>query len=148
MNVETASLDALAQRTLVDYATALDERNPAALERLVVADVALTRAGSTLQGVRPFMDFYQSVFDSPTLGTRHMVSNVRAEYLEDGSVGVQAYFEAVFIEAAGTRRLLGRYDDSMQMVDGWLRIAHKRNIIDWIIEGPAARGDKDTDSRT
>lgn len=85
------------------------------------------------------MDFYRTVFDSPSLGSRHMVANVRAEETEDGSVRVDAYFEAVFIEETGTRRILGRYQDTMVHADGRLLIAHKRNLIDWVIEGPAAR---------
>jgi hypothetical protein len=138
-NVNIGILDALAQRTLADYAAAVDQRDAQALERLVVDDVGLTRAGSTQYGAGPFMEFYRSVFEAPAIGSRHMVSNVRAEELEDGSVGVRAYFEAVFIETAATRRILGRYDDTMVFADGLLKIAHKRNIIDWIIEGSAAR---------
>jgi hypothetical protein len=138
-NVDTGILHVLAQRTLVAYAVAVDQQDAQALERLLVADVGLTRSGSTQYGVEPFMDFYRSVFDSPIIGSRHMVSNVRAAELEDGSVRVEAYFEAVMIEAVGTRRILGRYDDTMAVVEGDLKIAHKRNIIDWVIQGPAGQ---------
>lgn len=125
-------------RILHDYADAVDRRDWDALEELLDDEVVLTRGETSVQGSAAFRAAYRPFFESAALASRHVVTNVRVDETGPHRVRAQAYFEATVILGEGTRRIIGRYDDDLALADGrWLFI-HKRNLVEWTVELPAA----------
>ncbi|WP_328854404.1 nuclear transport factor 2 family protein [Microbispora hainanensis] len=128
--VADPDLSARVAQLLYAYARAVDEGDVDALGELIADDVAITRVDGTHTGREPFLDVYRAFRDSPTLGSKHMITNVRA-YPEDGGlVRAEAYFQAVMFDPDGTRFVIGRYSDSLREVGGELRFAHKRIMVE------------------
>ncbi|NCG02968.1 MAG: hypothetical protein GWP22_05850, partial [Actinomycetales bacterium] len=53
-----------------------------------------------------------------------------------GNIQSRAYFQAVFMRSNTTHMLVGRYDDTLVVIDGDLRIQQKRLFIEGSIDLP------------
>jgi 3-phenylpropionate/cinnamic acid dioxygenase small subunit len=64
--------------------------------------------------------------------TLHMISNIRAQELEDGSIAAQAYFAMYVADRTDPSELhvVGRYDDLLTREEGQLRFVEHRAVID------------------
>jgi ketosteroid isomerase-like protein len=118
------------------YARAVDERDLAALGRLVTDDVRLTRADGGREGRAAFVDFYRSAFGSMA-PSRHFASNVQASG-DGGLIRVRAYFQASFFGPEQTQIVTGSYADTLREDGGGLRIAEKVNNVEFTVTLPAA----------
>lgn len=119
------------------YARAVDDEDIDALRSLVTDDVAITRGAETEEGVEAFLRVYRAHFDNQIPLCQHAISNVSVGPSRRG-LRSQAYFRALFFESERTRFVVGRYDDNLIDVDGALLVAHKRNVVQRVVELPAA----------
>ena len=133
-----AQLLADVSRVVHDYAAAVDERDWQAIAALLHDDVVLTRGEDSVRGLDAFREAYRPFLESAALGSRHVVSNVRVDRVGPTAARSRAYFEATLFLADGTRRIVGRYDDDLALVDDRWLFTHKRNVIEWTVALPAA----------
>jgi 3-phenylpropionate/cinnamic acid dioxygenase small subunit len=117
----------IAAEVLFDYARAIDDRDLAALERILAADAMLTRFDGTRTGRDTVIGFYRTFWaSSPVRASQHMVTNVRVRP-EDAGIRADAYFAATVVALDGAAHtVLGRYSDSLREDAGGWRLAHKR----------------------
>jgi enoyl-CoA hydratase/carnithine racemase/ketosteroid isomerase-like protein len=128
--------DDRAGQVMYAYARAVDERDLAALGRLVTDDVRLTRADGAREGRAAFVDFYRSAFGSMA-PSRHFASNIQASG-DGGLIRVRAYFQASFFGPEQTQIVTGSYADTLREDGGGLRIAEKVNNVEFTVTLPAA----------
>lgn len=125
-------------RMLHDYAAAVDGRDWAAIAELLDDRVVLTRGEESVHGREAFHEAYRPALESDALASRHVVTNIRVDELGAGAARARAYFEATAFFPDATRRIVGRYDDELARVgDRWL-FTHKRNVVEWTADLPAA----------
>lgn len=137
-NENQAELSMRAATVLYQYALAVDTEDLEALRALVTEDIQITRAEGTRSGMESFLDVYRAQFSSKTEGLKHVVTNVLADRLPDGSIQMHAYFEATMFDAEETRRIIGSYQDILREVDGVLKLAHKKISVQRVIQLPQA----------
>lgn len=131
-----AGADDRAAQVMYAYARAVDERDLAALGRLVTDDVRLTRGDGVREGRAAFVDFYRSAFGSMA-PSRHFASNVQTSG-DGGLIRVRAYFQASFFGPEQTQIVTGSYADTLREEGGGLRIAEKVNNVEFTVTLPAA----------
>lgn len=121
----TAGDSETARATLHRYARAVDTRDEVALAEVFTEDVAFERADGLREGRDAVIAFYRTVFEGPTLWSKHMITNVLAEPHGDG-LAVTAYFQAVSRTADDALAVFGEYDDWLVSGEHGLRVARKR----------------------
>ncbi|MCJ0977777.1 nuclear transport factor 2 family protein [Rhodococcus sp. ARC_M12] len=126
-----------AQQALYRYAWAADSGDLDTLRGLAMEDISVTQTSETKQGIEEFLDIYRAFAASDTEVSRHAVTNALVSE-EDGGVRIDAYFEATLFNAESTSRIFGRYSDSLVEVDGDLKLAHKRILVDRVMALPVA----------
>ncbi|MGI9624007.1 MAG: nuclear transport factor 2 family protein [Acidimicrobiales bacterium] len=120
------------------YADAVDTRDLDAVVPLLAEGVRLTRGDEEFEGIDEFIEAYRPAFEVPLLAARHMVSNVIVDQTAPREVSVTARFHALMFTDAMTRHIYGSYQDNLVKVDGEWLFQHKRNHLEWAIEGPPA----------
>ncbi|CCQ14885.1 putative uncharacterized protein [Rhodococcus sp. AW25M09] len=133
----TQDLAHRAQQALYRYAWAADAGDLDTLRSLAMADVSVTQTSETKHGMEEFLDIYRAFAASDTEVSRHIVTNALVSE-EDGGVRIDAYFEATLFDAENTSRIFGRYSDSLVEVNGELKLAHKRILVDRVMALPVA----------
>lgn len=133
-----STLGSRSARLYYRYARAVDEGDLDTLRAIVTDNVKITRGDHpTEQGVEAFLDVYRAHNALEVPVCKHVVTNVLAE--QDGDeIVTHAYFQATFFEDAGTRVVVGVYDDVHTEQDGELRIAHKTIHVQRVLRLPAA----------
>lgn len=122
-----AELSARAAQVFFAYARGVDDGDLDAISALASDDVVVTRAAGVLTGREEFLSLYRGFKDSPVQLSQHVISNVQAFRLADGSIRARAYFQASFFEAGdGYRLVVGQYDDTLREIGGRLVLTHKR----------------------
>jgi hypothetical protein len=134
---QQAEIERRVARLYAEYARAVDDGDLVTLRAMVADDVAITRGGETFPGVEEFMAVYQGVVDAG-VPCQHAVTGLLVDATSGGGLRVRAYFRALFFDAPGTRLVVGRYDDDLVEVDGHLRFAHKRNLVERVVALPAS----------
>lgn len=137
-NENQTELSTRVARVLYRYALAVDTGDLKALRAMVTEDIQITRADGTRSGIEPFLDVYRAQFASKTEGLKHVVTNVLADRLPDGSIQTHAYFEATMFESQETKRVIGSYQDILREVDGVLKLAHKKIAVQRVLQLPQA----------
>lgn len=137
-NENQAELGTRVAMVLYRYALAVDTGDLEALRAMVTEDIQITRADGTRSGIEPFLDVYRAQFASKTEGLKHVVTNVLADSLPDGSIQTHAYFEATMFEPKETKRVIGSYQDILREVDGVLKLAHKKIAVQRVLQLPQA----------
>lgn len=133
-----ADLSGRAAQLLYTYARAVDEGDLETLAEIAADDVQLTRLDGTRTGRDAFLDLYRGFRASPVEGSKHVITNVQAHREPDGTIGVQAYFEATMFDPGGTRVVIGQYADSLREVGDVLKLVHKRIHVERVVSLPAA----------
>lgn len=137
-DTEDALLAVRAAELYYRYARAVDEGDLAALRRLAVDDVQITRGNNPPErGIEAFLDVYRAHNALEIPVCKHVVSNVTAERVGD-QVVTHAYFEATMLKEDETRVVIGDYDDVHVEVDGELRLAHKKIAVQRVLHLPPA----------
>lgn len=137
-NENQTDLSMRVARALYRYALAVDTGDLKALRAMVTEDVQISRADGTRSGMEPFLDVYRAQFASKTEGLKHVVTNVLADRLPDGSIQTHAYFEATMFEPQETKRVIGSYQDIFRELDGVLKLAHKKIAVQRVLRLPQA----------
>lgn len=137
-NENQTDLGTRAARVLYRYALAVDTGDLKALRAMVTEDIQITRADGIRSGTEPFLNVYRAQFASKTEGLKHVVTNVLADRLPDGSIQTHAYFEATMFEQQETKRVIGSYQDILREVDGVLKLAHKKIAVQRVLRLPQA----------
>ena len=88
-----------------------------------------------LQTLTP-LQVYQNNWAADWSAAKHYISNVIASEDAAGNIQSRAYFQAVFMRSNTTHMLVGRYDDTLVVIDGDLRIQQKRLFIEGSIDLP------------
>jgi 3-phenylpropionate/cinnamic acid dioxygenase small subunit len=138
MRVADSRLSGRAAQLLYTYARAVDEGDLETLAEIAAEDVQLTRSDGTRRGREAFLDLYRGFRASPVEGSKHVITNVQAHRERDGTIGVQAYFEATMFDPDGTRVVIGQYSDSLREVGDVLKLVHKRIVVERVVTLPAA----------
>ncbi len=108
------------------YARAVDTTDESLLEGCLADDVILHRVDGAREGIDAVIAFYRTVFEGPTVWSKHMVTNLVCTPTPKG-FDVDAYFEAVSRTTDSAIMVLGEYHDQVvRAADGSLRIAVKR----------------------
>jgi 3-phenylpropionate/cinnamic acid dioxygenase small subunit len=79
---------------------------------------------------------YRNNWEADWSAGKHYIGNVLASRQDDGLVRSRAYFQAVFIRSDRTSKVIGRYDDLLEDVDGRLLIKHKRINVEGVVDLP------------
>lgn len=140
MTTDNAVLGARSARLYYRYARAVDEGDLDTLRAIATPDVQITRGQHpTEQGVEAFLDVYRAHNALQIPVCKHVVTNVLAERVGD-EIQTHAYFQATMLEEAGTRVIIGVYDDVHVEVDGELKLAHKKITVHRVLRLPASEG--------
>lgn len=134
---DQAEIERRVGRLYAEYARAVDDGDLDSLRAMVVDDVAITRGGETSTGAEGFMAVYRGVVDAG-VPCQHSVTGLLVDAAVGGGFRARAYFRALFFDAGESRLVVGRYDDELVEVDGLLRFAHKRNLVERIVALPAS----------
>lgn len=114
-----------ARNALYRYARAVDLADESLLAETFTEDVVLERVDGSRVGRAAVLAFYRTVFDGPTLWSKHMVTNVTTEATVEG-LAVTAYFQTVSSTGSEAKAVFGEYRDVLVRQAGRLRIHRKR----------------------
>lgn len=135
---ENGALGARSARLYYLYARAVDDGDLEMLEAIALPDIKVTRGHNpTTVGVESFLDIYRAHNALEIPVCKHVVTNVLADRVGD-EIRTHAYFQATFLERERTRLVIGYYDDIHQEVEGELRLAHKKIVVERTVELPAS----------
>lgn len=138
---ENGALGARSARLYYLYARAVDDGDLGMLEAIALPDIKVTRGHHpTTVGVESFLDVYRAHNALKIPVCKHVVTNVVADQIGD-EIQTHAYFQAAFLERERTRLVIGYYDDIHQEVEGELRLAHKKIVVERTVELPASSAD-------
>jgi hypothetical protein len=112
---------------LADYASAADSLDPADLRAVFTVDARLTMGEKTYEGADACTDFLRGSV-GPEVLSQHSVSNLRIRREGDG-YRVDSVLRALVFLPDATRLVVGRYSDSVDVLDGVARIRHKRITV-------------------
>jgi hypothetical protein len=118
------------------YAFAIDYGDFDLLDSLLTEDIAITRGDTLHSGREAFLQVYRNNWEADWSAGKHYIGNVLASRQDDGLVRSRAYFQAVFIRSDRTSKVIGRYDDLLEDVDGRLLIKHKRINVEGVVDLP------------
>jgi 3-phenylpropionate/cinnamic acid dioxygenase small subunit len=138
-STDLAMTTARAERLYYRYARAVDEGDLETLRQIAVPDIRMTRgAVPPTEGVEPFLDVYRAQNASVTEVCKHVVTNVTADPVQDGTIVTHAYFQATMFDPTETRIIFGYYDD-VHVVDGdEHRLAHKKITVERTLTLPVS----------
>ncbi|MGW0594690.1 nuclear transport factor 2 family protein [Streptosporangium sp. NPDC002607] len=139
MTDHNAETTARAVRLYNVYARAVDEGDLDTLRKIATDDIRMTRAAAPpIEGMEPFLDVYRAQNASVTEVCKHVVTNVTADRLDDGTIQTHAYFQATMFDPTETRIIVGYYDD-VHVEDGEEhRLAHKKIAVERFLTLPKA----------
>ena len=118
-------------QVLIRYATAIDERKPAALADVFTPEgIAEYRGLGSFHGIKAIMDVVETFLGSCN-ATQHMLSNFRIT-LNGSEAGAKCYLQATHagrgIHEGKTMTVWGEYTDKLKLCrEGW-RITHRELV--------------------
>lgn len=135
---ETPTLVILSSQLYYAYARAVDEGDLEALRSMVTEDVQVTRGHNPPEhGVEAFLDIYRAHNSLNIPVCKHVITNVMSR--RDGAeIKTHAYFEATYFEHEQTRVIAGLYSDVHVDRGGEFMIAHKRILVQRVLQLPAS----------
>lgn len=127
------------ERLYYRYARAIDEGDVDTARTLAIDDVQVTLGldAPTVTGIDHFLDIFHQHKARLLPASKHLVSNVLAERAED-RITTHASFQAAFFAEDGTRLIYGVYHDVHVEVDDEIKIAHKKIVVERVLQLPAA----------
>lgn len=121
----TADDSEAARVALHRYARAVDLADESLLAEAFTEDVLLARVDGSREGRDTVLAFYRTVFEGPTVWSKHLITNVTAEAVAEG-FAVTAYFQAVSRTEVDAMTVFGEYSDLLVRDGEGLRIRRKR----------------------
>ncbi|GAB92065.1 nuclear transport factor 2 family protein [Gordonia rhizosphera] len=110
---------------LHQYAYAVDSSDESLLAAVLTDDVVLHRVDGAREGADAVLAFYRTVFDGPTIWSKHLVTNLTCTVTPHG-YDVDAYVQAISRTADTGMMVLAEYHDQVVRDDtGRYRIAVK-----------------------
>lgn len=121
----TAEAAEAVRTVMYRYARAVDRRDEVLLAACLTDDVVLHRVDGPRNGRDAVLAFYRTVFEGPTVWSKHLITNVAVTAVPTG-FEASAYFHAVSHTATDGMSVLGEYTDLLVPdAAGALRIRRK-----------------------
>ena len=130
------SLVARASQLYAVYAWAIDNGDFHLLQSLLGPKISISINDTEHEGLDAFLQVYRNNWAADWTAAKHYISNIIASEDAAGNIRSRAYFQAVFMRSNTTHMLVGRYDDTLVVIDGDLRIQQKRLFIEGSIDLP------------